>query len=1438
MKATAIDLRYSWFKLLNLITHCSRVSLCILSSFLFTFIWSDTALADKHFVDSANTVEATVTDELAVNATPSLDLMITSSVDPVEDGESLTFTMTVSNPGATPLTNVVLEAVTPSHMSVYVSQQTTPRGECLSGYYCYAGGFIRWALGTLSPGEVRVVRFSSDISTDATDGEPITADAAVMVDNIVVAQDSHTVLVSEEIPRLQLALSANHNPVTPDGLVTYQLKYSNRSVSPFELAADSLTATVPAGMTFVSANGGGSESGGVVTWPISVGAGIDGIRDFTVRVDAGLTDGTLLRTEAHFADSLDAISAMATDVLVVDATPPLDLVITSSEDPVEDGGALTFTMTVSNPGSTPLTNVVLEAVTPSHMSVYVSQQTTPRGECLSGYYCYAGGFIRWALGTLSPGEVRVVRFTDQIEIAATDGELLTTDVAVNVDGATVVQDSHTVVVSEDPVDPNIQPLPPPTGVQASQGVFSDNVQISWNAVVRADNYEVLRAQIPSIDLGVPICPPGITPPCNTTAISYHDATIVLGVTYYYWIKACSNTPAVGCSIHSAMASGYATTDTPPGTFSLSNDPPFWDNRPPAGPAVQLRWTHSSKAANYEVYRNGILIYPLSSTFTERSFRNELGLIAGQTYSYTVLAYNSSGSTQSNTILVGPMPSVPMMPTISLVSPSTITQGNSYQDVTISGSNFTAASWHQFSTDNGVTWNPAQSFPTINGAASMTIGVNNTIVRTVLIRVCASYGSSLCSGSAAVTIQTNQGEIAPQIAKVIPNVIEQGNGTQDVTLTGTAFVAANRYQQSTDGGGTWTWAVSAPTVSDSNSMLVAIDNTVIGTIHVRVCASQESSLCSGSKAVQVHPSPLATPSVDSVSPDSIPIGASYQNVQILGNDFSATSWHQLSTNGGGTWDWAQTAPIINDSQLMTIAVSNEVAGTVDIRACASYGSGDCSTIVALTVLPENQPDELVIKCPQTGCFTSNTKAVVITHGWGANAFDWVYEMASDVCERVGTSLFYSDYQPNSTMRVCSSDEWDVWIVDWTILAIDTLLPPTTQMNAAYEGKKVAKYFLNAHDYEHYHLIGHSAGSQLIDSAAKILAPFATIHETFLDAYDFRAIVPPVLVDITRHISDYGKNADWVDNYVDTRPVCDEGVFEDGSVIDLFCKVVDQTDLHLTFGFNVDVTPTSDDCESLGYIDEFVCRHGRPYRFYSKSINNANTGTFKNRDPIMATENMGFPRSMETGSNMRDLEYGKNLECRMQSDGSCTGVPWTRYVWTYIPVAVLDTIVVGVTGTVDFVKGTAGKLFDSARFITNWILPGSDSLSWAQANSTSSTDEPAYMLVQVTTDSAINILRFDWAFDSAGEGVLQVFVNGDLVHQLDQRFVPQASVETEEVYIGGADGTLPPGTHDIAFRLDGYGGNPSDIMLTNVELGLKQVVDANAYEVIFTDGFEGK
>ena len=159
---------------------------------------------------------------------------------------------------------------------------------------------------------------------------------------------------------------------------------------------------------------------------------------------------------------------------------------------------------------------------------------------------------------------------------------------------------------------------------------------------------------------------------------------------------------------------------------------------------------------------------------------------------------------------------------------------------------------------------------------------------------------------------------------------------------------------------------------------------------------------------------------------------------------------------------------------------------------------------------------------------------------------------------------------------------------------------------------------------------------------------------------------------------------------------------------------------------------------------------------------------------------------------------------------------------------------IQGTVNIVKGVGSKIFDAIQFAVS--IPTASSMVAAkkiQAIATAVTATPAWLVTQVTTTNPTNTLRFNWRFTDGGEGLLRVFVNENLVSQLDQRHVPLASAEPESVYVG----ELPAGTYRIAFRLDGYGANASGVELTGVELGQETLVEDSSYTLTVTKAGTG-
>jgi fibronectin type 3 domain-containing protein len=175
---------------------------------------------------------------------------------------------------------------------------------------------------------------------------------------------------------------------------------------------------------------------------------------------------------------------------------------------------------------------------------------------------------------------------------------------------------------------------------------SVGVSLSWTAASGATQYRVGRD-------GVVIN--------TTTARTFADTTVTAGHAYSYAISALNGSGSTESNTVSITA---ATCTSPPGAFAASASA-FCTSGAAPSPAVHVTWTASSNAATYVVNRDGAS-YSATFASTKLAF-DDLTVNAGQTYTYTVTATNSGGSTLSSgqavtitTCAPGTPPSAPVL----------------------------------------------------------------------------------------------------------------------------------------------------------------------------------------------------------------------------------------------------------------------------------------------------------------------------------------------------------------------------------------------------------------------------------------------------------------------------------------------------------------------------------------------------------------------------------------------------------------------------------------------------------------------------------------------------------------------------------------------------------------------------------------------------------
>jgi hypothetical protein len=172
----------------------------------------------------------------------------------------------------------------------------------------------------------------------------------------------------------------------------------------------------------------------------------------------------------------------------------------------------------------------------------------------------------------------------------------------------------------------------PTGVNASDGTYTDRVRISWNASSGATSYNVYRNTSNSSNGASLIGSPAASP--------FDDTSATVGTTYWYFVKACN---AVGCSGFSTSNSGYRAGSAP-GSFGKIAPANGATNQ---SSTVTISWGTSAGATTYYYcYSTSRTCSHWYSAGTANS-RSLTGLRSATIYYWHVRATNNWGTTYSD-----------------------------------------------------------------------------------------------------------------------------------------------------------------------------------------------------------------------------------------------------------------------------------------------------------------------------------------------------------------------------------------------------------------------------------------------------------------------------------------------------------------------------------------------------------------------------------------------------------------------------------------------------------------------------------------------------------------------------------------------------------------------------------------------------------------------
>ena len=392
-----------------------------------------------------------------------------------------------------------------------------------------------------------------------------------------------------------------------------------------------------------------------------------------------------------------------------------------------------------------------------------------------------------------------------------------------------------------------------------------------------------------------------------------------------------------------------------------------------------------------------------------------------------------------------------------------------------------------------------------------------------------------------------------------------------------------------------------------------------------------------------------------------------------------------------------------------------------------------------------------------------KLIVLVHGCGSNPSAW----ADDMKVKLDLLLDAS---------------WHVMALDWQEKAKGL---KDVRANGKEQGNILGDQInkTNAvNEWEHVHLIGHSAGAALINQASEFLVGkrnssqlndfSASIHLTFLDPF----------VELDK-FQDYGSSLeagiDWADNYF-TIDLTDLALIT--IVNPLFDKVDDMTvymdnqNIDHPQSLTSGILPNARNVLLKLIFNDPIGGHAYPYQWYGNTIDNKSS--MDDIEYMIGDLEYGFGRGLEAG--LQNWENSLSLK-----DGM--GVSFVK------PKTVTNMVVdLSQINPINSITGVITMYLNILNLMTG-------SPVWSEFD------------IDIPEDS--NYISFSFQFINADEGYLTAYLNGNLILIGDQRFEGDSLHESGRIIISD----LLEETNRLALRLDPIDEGQASVSVSNIEFG---------------------
>jgi len=271
-------------------------------------------------------------------------------------GESLTYTLTVTNSGPSDAQNVL---ITETYDSSFSFSSATPLSD--------TGTNNQWTFATIAAGASETITITGTVSASATGSLSNTVSLTSTTPDPDTSNNTATedTLVNASADLL-LEKSAPVSGTAGESL-TYTLTVTNSG--PSDAQGVSVTDPIPTGTEYVTDTSAGTYDPVTGIWSIgTLNSGSSTAIDITVKILSDTT-ASVINSAAVTATTSDPDPANNTATVTTSLERSADLSVTksSSPDPVIAGESLTYTITITNDGPSDASNVVLTDTLPTEL---------------------------------------------------------------------------------------------------------------------------------------------------------------------------------------------------------------------------------------------------------------------------------------------------------------------------------------------------------------------------------------------------------------------------------------------------------------------------------------------------------------------------------------------------------------------------------------------------------------------------------------------------------------------------------------------------------------------------------------------------------------------------------------------------------------------------------------------------------------------------------------------------------------------------------------------------------------------------------------------------------------------------------------------------------------------------------------------------------------